>query len=121
MRVAIDASAVARAKRTGIANYTMNVIEHLAEVAPDVDFVLCYRLSRWKRRKHFLETSSPNLSRRVIVPGLDWLSQRGVQVFHGPDARLPEGGLGLADPDQPCPCRRATTVPIQQDLEDRPC
>ena len=92
MRVAIDASAVARANRTGIANYTLNVIEHLAAVAPDTQFVLCYRLSRWKRRRYFLETSAPNLSRRVLVPGLDWISQRGVHVFHGPDARLPESG-----------------------------
>jgi glycosyltransferase involved in cell wall biosynthesis len=92
MRVAIDASAVVRAKRTGVANYTANVIENLAAVDPETDFILCYRLSRWKRRQYFLETTAPNLSRGVIAPGLGWLSQRGVQVFHGPDARLPEAG-----------------------------
>lgn len=72
------------------------LVDALADLdAPDT-FRLCYRLSRVKRLKHFHRVARPNFGVRVFQEGFTPLLERRLDVFHGPDARIPRLG------DVPC-------------------
>ncbi len=86
MRIALDATALLKAHRTGVARYVSNLVRALAVAAPEDEFVLCYRLSRFSRRRYRIPPPSPRFSARWIQGG--WPGPRGIDVAHGPDARL---------------------------------
>ena len=85
MRIAIDATALMKPHRTGVARYIMNLVRALAEEAPADEFILCYRLSRYSRRRHRIPMPGPNFSER-------WIQGRFrpklVDVVHSPDGRV---------------------------------
>jgi glycosyltransferase involved in cell wall biosynthesis len=87
MRIAIDASSSAVANRTGVAKYILRLIEYLERQPDDNEYLVYYRLSRWKKRQFFYhplrETTKVKLLQEPFCVG------RGIDVFHGPDARLP--------------------------------
>ena len=53
-------------ERTGVARYAENLVNALAEVAPRDEFVLCYRLSRFSRRRHRVALPTGRFSQRWI-------------------------------------------------------
>jgi glycosyltransferase involved in cell wall biosynthesis len=96
MRIAIDASGAAKAKRTGVARYIESLVKALLRVGPEHEYVLTVRLSRFKRRRYFLRPDAPNVRHRYLQePFCGWI-RRNADVFHGPDLRIPRAnGLPL--------------------------
>jgi glycosyltransferase involved in cell wall biosynthesis len=92
LRIGIDASPLAKKERTGIARYCLALVEALAAVDAEDRFVLCYRLSRLRRARWFHRVRRPNFSVRLFQDGLAPFLARSVDVFHGPDARVPRLG-----------------------------
>jgi len=83
LRVGLDLSAAAVAEPTGVAAAIRRAVEALRQhegVSP-IGFL---RLSRFRRRHHIADLSIP---RRWLVDGAFPLL--GVDLFHGPDTRLP--------------------------------
>jgi glycosyltransferase involved in cell wall biosynthesis len=91
VRIAIDASALAKPAPGGIARYVRELVLALARRAGDPEtFTLAYRLSRFGDRRHFLPPPSPRFRSRVFQEPLLFTLGRA-DVFHGPDARVPRG------------------------------
>ncbi|MBL4847218.1 MAG: glycosyltransferase, partial [Planctomycetes bacterium] len=83
LRVGIDASAAAVPHPTGVGLSIGELVASLRSRA-DLSLDVLYLLSRLKRRRHFLPGSS-----RLFHPRLSLLLARELDVFHGPDTRLP--------------------------------
>lgn len=92
MRIAIDATSAAVDQPTGIARYIHRLIEHLEAIDCENEYWVCYRLSRLRAYRYFYRpargTTRVRIFQEPLSPG------RGIDVFHGPDARLP----GLSGP-----------------------
>src|SRR5688500_19253217 len=92
MRIALDATAAVRPKRTGIGWYTAHLARELAALLGPTDRLLvCTRASRWKHRHLRPELKNPRVSQRWFQGVFGPLG--GPDVFHGPGARLPEWAL----------------------------
>ncbi|MBI4831263.1 MAG: glycosyltransferase, partial [Candidatus Lindowbacteria bacterium] len=87
MRIAIDASSAAIPQRTGVAKYIHRLIENLEELDEQNEYVVCYRLSRWKRQSHFYQPRKATTKVKLFQEPLG--VGRNISVLHGPDARLP--------------------------------
>jgi alpha-1,3-rhamnosyl/mannosyltransferase len=87
MRIAIDASSAAASQKTGVAKYISRLIEHLEKLGDDNEYSIYYRVSRWKKRAYFYrpikETTRVRLFQEPLISG------KKIDVFHGPDARIP--------------------------------
>lgn len=86
--IAIDATYVVDPKPSGVSVYSRRLIESLAELESDHRFLICYRLSRWKRRRQFLRLSGtqqggqPAFPTRLFQdPWTFWLP-RQADLFH---------------------------------------
>ncbi|MCA8921648.1 MAG: glycosyltransferase family 4 protein [Planctomycetes bacterium] len=85
LSVAIDATAAASARPTGVGRAIAELVAGLRAAPPGgAELEVVYRLSRWRRRAHFLPPPA-----RLFHERLSWRLASRVQVFHGPDARLP--------------------------------
>jgi glycosyltransferase involved in cell wall biosynthesis len=89
VRIAVEATAACRPRRSGIGGYTVRLIEALL-AGPARDggdrFHLGYRLSRWRERRHrFLPPGAPPFW--IQEPFLPLL--RPFDVVHGTDGRVP--------------------------------
>lgn len=95
MRVFLDASAAAKAARTGVGHYVARLAEALLAVDPALDLTLGVRLGRVKRGGHVLRPPAGTEGRARVRwfpsfwPGF---GTRGADVVHGPDARVVRGG-----------------------------
>ena len=89
MKIAIDASSAAVKGGSGIPVYIRSFIANMARVAPSDDFVICYRLSRIKKRRYFIPLPGENFSEKIIQDPFNFFFSRSLDVFHGIDARLP--------------------------------
>jgi len=89
MKIALDVSCLARPDRTGVGVYAASLIDALARIDTDNAYTLCYRFSRLKHRKHFLDAPGRNFRTKIIQEPLNVLFPRKLDVFHGLDARLP--------------------------------
>jgi glycosyltransferase involved in cell wall biosynthesis len=92
LRIGIDASALARKERTGVSRYLLSLVEALARTDHGDRYLMCYRLSRLRRFRWFHRVRRPNFRTRVFQEGLSPFLARNVDVFHGPDARVPRLG-----------------------------
>ena len=92
LRIGIDASALARKERTGVSRYALSLVEALARQPGDDRFLLCYRLSRLRRLRWFHRVRHPRFRTRLFQEGLTPFLSRNLDVFHGPDARVPRLG-----------------------------
>jgi glycosyltransferase involved in cell wall biosynthesis len=92
LRVGIDASALARKERTGVSRYVLSLVEALGRAEGGDSFTLCYRLSRLRRLRWFHRVRDPRFRTRLFQEGLTPFLSRSVDVFHGPDARVPRLG-----------------------------
>jgi alpha-1,3-rhamnosyl/mannosyltransferase len=92
--VALDASAAAKAHRTGVGHYVARLADALLEADPALDLTLGVRLGRWSRRAHVHRppAAAAARARTVWFPSF-WPALRlaGADVAHGPDARLVGG------------------------------
>jgi glycosyltransferase involved in cell wall biosynthesis len=87
MNIAIDASSAAVQKKTGVAKYILRLIENLEGQDDDNNYTICYRLSRWKKREFFYQPRRKTTKIKLFQE--PFFFGRNVDVFHGPDARLP--------------------------------
>jgi glycosyltransferase involved in cell wall biosynthesis len=87
MRIAIDASSIAKPRRSGVAFSLMNMLDALAKADHDNEYLVCYRLSRLKYRRHFFCPPAGNFRIRIFHEPFPL--PRKVDLFHGGDARLP--------------------------------
>jgi O-antigen biosynthesis alpha-1,3-rhamnosyltransferase len=96
VKVFLDASAAAKAERTGVGYYVARLSAALVRVDPALDLVLGVRLGRLRRRRYVLRATEAGGERTRVRwfpsfwPGL---GARGCDVSHGPDARV-VGGNG---------------------------
>jgi len=85
--IGIDASYALGAHRTGIATYSRRLIEALAALDTPHRFLICYRLSRWSRRREFLRL--PGCPVRLVQPPLTFWLRWQVDLFHSLAQRPP--------------------------------
>ena len=57
--IALDATYTVDPQPSGVAVYCRRLIESLAEIESEHHYLLCYRLSRFKRRRQFLRPDAP--------------------------------------------------------------
>jgi len=87
-RIALDATAVCRARRTGIAQYALHLMSALGAELDGLRYEHHYRLSRaWKRGSGRAQV--PGVRRRWFQEPI-WPVIKGVQAIHGLDARVPD-------------------------------
>ncbi len=86
--IAIDATYVLDPQPSGVSAYSRRLIESLALLRPAHRFLICYRLSRWKRREQFLRLGEtppggkPQFATRLFQePWTFWLP-RNAELFH---------------------------------------
>jgi glycosyltransferase involved in cell wall biosynthesis len=86
--IALDATYTVEGQPSGVAVYSRRLIESLAACAAPHRFLICYRLSRFGRRREFLrplppaESSSPGFSVRLFQEPLTfWLTWQA-ELFH---------------------------------------
>ena len=89
MNIAIDASSCAMPQSTGVGRYIRCLIRALAATDRENHYVICYRLSKLARRRHFLTLDGANFTTKLFQEPFTPFFWRGLDVFHGPDARLP--------------------------------
>lgn len=98
MRLVIEATASCRTVRTGIARYTVKLVDALLELSAKHthdEIRLGYRLSRWRARNL---CHRPLGIRRIWSAGPYWPISPKVELVHGTDARVPawRGVIGVA-------------------------
>lgn len=96
MRVFLDASAAAKAARTGVGHYVAQLSEALLRVEPSLRVTLGVRLGRLSRRAYVLrppEAARDRARVRWFLSFAPGLASAGHDVVHGPDARV-VGGRG---------------------------
>ncbi len=92
--IALDATYSVDPQPTGIGVYSRRLIESLLSLETPHRFLICYRLSRWGRRQHFVRHGSyPGAQARFSVslyqePFTFWLPGRA-QLFHSLGQRPP--------------------------------
>jgi glycosyltransferase involved in cell wall biosynthesis len=93
--IALDATYTVDPEPSGIAVYSRRLIESLADLETSHRFLLCYRLSRWRRRREFLRPSTAwgprgqRFSTRLYQePFTFWLA-RQAEIFHSLAQRPP--------------------------------
>jgi glycosyltransferase involved in cell wall biosynthesis len=98
--IAIDATYTVDPEPSGIAVYSRRLIESLAERESPHRFLICYRLSRWGRRRAFLRprtrtptrghsAPSPTFSLRLMQEHLTFWLPWQAEVFHSLAQRPP--------------------------------
>ena len=94
MRVGLDASAAAKANRTGVGQYAVRLADALLAEDPSLELTLGVRLGRWRRRSHRHRPTGTAAARTRSAwfpsfwPGLAF---GDCDVVHGPDARIVGG------------------------------
>ena len=86
--IAIDASNLARPDKTGVAVYGTNLIRSLASLDQGNRYVLCYRLSRIRKRRYFPVIRDERFREKIILEPFNRLFMRQVDLYHGLDARV---------------------------------
>jgi alpha-1,3-rhamnosyl/mannosyltransferase len=85
--IALDATYTLGARPTGTATYSRRLIESLAALGAPHRFLVCYRLSRWSRRREFLRL--PGCPVRLFQRPLTFWLPRQVDLFHSLAQRPP--------------------------------
>jgi glycosyltransferase involved in cell wall biosynthesis len=90
--IALDATYTVDPQPSGVAVYSKRLIESLIQLRTQHRFLVCYRLSRWKQRSHFLRPAAFPGSRVGIrlfqEPITFWLA-RQAELFHSLNQRPP--------------------------------
>jgi alpha-1,3-rhamnosyl/mannosyltransferase len=91
--IAIDATPAAVERPTGVAVYIDRLIRALARVENEARFLVCYRLSKLRRRRLLPAPEAPNVRRALFDERLPFSRFRRIDLFHGADIRLPRRAL----------------------------
>lgn len=89
MRLALDATYTLERQPSGVAVYSRKLIEALAALETSHEFLLCYRLSRWRERREFLRPANPRFRVRFFQPLLTFWLPRQADLFHSLAQRPP--------------------------------
>jgi glycosyltransferase involved in cell wall biosynthesis len=93
--IALDATYTVEPEPSGIAVYSRKLIEALAELETPHRFLLCYRLSRFGRRREFLRPApraggeKSHFSVRLVQEPLTFWLPRQAELFHSLAQRPP--------------------------------
>lgn len=87
--VGIDVSAAAKAHRTGVGRYIVELVTALAQLDTTCRFDLLYRPSRWKQRRNFVPPPDRRFRTRPLLESFPFNRLGGPEVTHGTDGRLP--------------------------------
>jgi glycosyltransferase involved in cell wall biosynthesis len=92
--IALDATYTVDPQPSGIAVYSRQLIENLAELDTPHRFLICYRLSRWSRRRQFLrprraKETGPSFDVRLFQEPLTFWLPWQAEVFHSLAQRPP--------------------------------
>jgi len=87
MQIALEVTSACRPRPTGVSRYVTQLTKALVETAPENDYRLLSRLSRWKNRH--LRLSLPGTRHSWVQEGILPLD-RQADVIHGLDARVPQ-------------------------------
>ena len=89
MKVVLDATAGARSDPSGVGRYVHELVAALASSSEAPPFELGVRFSKWRGRAALPVKSEQRRVRvRILDDRLDWLLLRGVDLYHGLDARI---------------------------------
>ncbi len=89
LRIGFDASAAARNGGTGVSHYVGNLLRTLGRIDRANRYVVCLRLSRRRYRKQLQELAGGHFRIKTIQEPFNLILPHRLDVFHGPDARLP--------------------------------
>ncbi|MCZ6602214.1 MAG: glycosyltransferase family 1 protein, partial [Planctomycetota bacterium] len=90
MRVALDASAALGDRPTGVSRAVCGLITGFSETADTNEFILCVRLSRWRPWRSLSRVGRERRFRKTLIGRhLPRSLSRSIDLFHGPDVRLP--------------------------------
>lgn len=87
--IAIDATPAAVPEPTGVAVYIDRLVRGLARVERDIELLVCYRLSKLRRRALLPRPEAPNVRRALFDERLPLFLAPHADLFHGADIRLP--------------------------------
>ncbi|MGO9275777.1 MAG: glycosyltransferase family 4 protein [Terriglobia bacterium] len=88
--IALDATYTVDPQPSGVAMYSQRLIESLLDLDTPHRFLVCYRLSRWKRRRLFMRPRAPtNFSVRWFQEGLTFWLPWEAELFHSLAQRPP--------------------------------
>jgi len=93
--IALDATYAVEPQPSGIAVYSRRLIESLGTLESKHRFLLCYRLSRFRRRRQFLRpqgpdgSCAPRFSNRLFQEHLTFWLPWQVELFHSLAQRPP--------------------------------
>ena len=90
MKIAIDVSSAAAARRSGVGVALVNIINALAKIDSENEYLACYRLSRLKYYRRLYCPVARNFRRMIFQEPI--IFPRRADIFHGGDARLPSCG-----------------------------
>lgn len=82
--IAIDATYTADPQPSGVSVYSRRLIESLLQLPSKHRFLVCYRLSRWKQRKNFINAHSLDgkSQTRFFQPPFTFWLPRQARLFH---------------------------------------
>jgi glycosyltransferase involved in cell wall biosynthesis len=89
MVIALDATYTLERQPSGVAVYSRGLIEALAGLETPHEFLLCYRLSRWRERREFLRPDNPRFRVRFFQPPLTFWLPLQADLFHSLAQRPP--------------------------------
>ena len=90
--IALDATYAADPQPSGVAVYSRRLIEALGGLGLSRRFLLCYRLSRYRRREEYRRLAAaqgPNFRARAYQTGLTWWLPWQAELFHSLAQRPP--------------------------------
>lgn len=89
MKFAIDASSTAKRGHGGIDNYIRLLISNLAEIDSENEYYICYKFSRLKNRKYFLQAPAPNFKIKIVQEPFSFIFDK-IDLYHGTDIYVPD-------------------------------
>jgi glycosyltransferase involved in cell wall biosynthesis len=92
--IALDATYTVDPQPSGITVYSRELVRNLAELDTQHRFLICYRLSRWGRRRQFLcpqaaKETGPTFAVRLFQEPLTFWLPWQAELFHSLAQRLP--------------------------------
>jgi glycosyltransferase involved in cell wall biosynthesis len=86
VKIALEVTSACRPNRGGIGRYIQRMVPAMLSAAPEHEYRLLDRLSRWRNRSHRLVVPG---TRHSWIQGRVWPPDRRADIVHGLDARVP--------------------------------
>lgn len=89
LRLSFDSTSLCQARLTGIGVYAKALGRALMS-NPEIEFGASYRVSRWKKASYI--SNHLGITPKPYFPNLPNLTLGGIDIFHGPDFKIPKSG-----------------------------